>query len=109
MTQDSAATQFFFELTPERILTAVEELGVRCTGRVLALNSMENRVYEVELDVDDPAALASRFDAYRVVKFYRPGRWSQEQILESAMQLLVLGMQTPVGFGSCHAWALKHA
>ena len=77
----SAATKFFFELTPERILSAVESLGARCTGRVLALNSMENRVYEVELDIDLPPS-AGRWDAFRVVKFYRPGRWTREQILE---------------------------
>jgi Ser/Thr protein kinase RdoA (MazF antagonist) len=76
-----SATQFFFQLTPERVLDAVEALGVRCTGRVLALNSLENRVYEVELDVDLPPD-AGRWDPYRVVKFYRPGRWTKEQIQE---------------------------
>ncbi|MCB0332180.1 MAG: serine/threonine protein kinase [Bdellovibrionales bacterium] len=76
------STKFFYELTPHTILDAVEEIGVRCTGRALALNSMENRVYEVEVEVDDPQTFQSRFDAYRVVKFYRPGRWSREQILE---------------------------
>ena len=75
------STKAFFELSPERVLCAVESLGVRCTGRVLALNSMENRVYEVELDVDLPPG-ASRWDAFRVIKFYRPGRWTREQILE---------------------------
>ena len=80
-TQPATATQFFFQLTPEKVLEAVESLGVRCTGRVLALNSLENRVYEVELDVDlEPGA--GRWDAFRVVKFYRPGRWTREQILE---------------------------
>ncbi|MBI3557734.1 MAG: serine/threonine protein kinase [Deltaproteobacteria bacterium] len=68
----------FFTLTPERILGAVEralgsdKTGVRATGRCLALNSMENRVYELEMD-----------DESRVVtKFYRPGRWTREMILE---------------------------
>ncbi len=75
------STKTFFELSPERVLCAVESLGVRCTGRVLALNSMENRVYEVELDVDLPPG-ASRWDAFRVIKFYRPGRWTRQQILE---------------------------
>ena len=74
-------TQAFFALTPERVLSAVERLGTRCTGRVLQLNSMENRVYEVELDIDLPPD-AGRWDAYRVVKFYRPGRWSKQQIDE---------------------------
>ena len=75
------AAQDFFDITPDKVLAAVERLGVRCTGRVLALNSMENRVYEVELDIDLPAH-ASKWDAYRVIKLYRPGRWSREQILE---------------------------
>jgi len=79
--QTPSATQFFFQLTPEKVLESVESLGVRCTGRVLALNSLENRVYEVELDVDLPRD-AGRWDAYRVIKFYRPGRWTREQILE---------------------------
>lgn len=77
----AAATQFFFQLTPEKVLESVESLGVRCTGRVLALNSLENRVYEVELDIDLPPD-AGRWDAFRVIKFYRPGRWSRAQILE---------------------------
>jgi Ser/Thr protein kinase RdoA (MazF antagonist) len=75
-------TQFFYSLTPERILEAVESLGVRTTGRALALNSMENRVYEVEIEVPDPDAVQSRHELFRVVKFYRPGRWSKEQVLE---------------------------
>jgi Ser/Thr protein kinase RdoA (MazF antagonist) len=63
----------FANLTPERILDAVEAaLGARATGRCLALNSLENRVYDVELE-----------EGGRVVaKFYRPGRWSTETILE---------------------------
>jgi Ser/Thr protein kinase RdoA (MazF antagonist) len=67
--------EHFFTLTPERLLDAVERaLGgdTRATGRCLALNSMENRVYEIELE-----------DGQRIVtKWYRPGRWSREQILE---------------------------
>ncbi len=59
-------------LLPDRILTAVEALGFPCDGRLLALNSYENRVYRVGLE-DRPAV---------VVKFYRPGRWSDEAILE---------------------------
>ena len=62
----------FFALTPERILDAVEFGGRRATGRALALNSLENRVYEVELE-----------DESRIVaKFYRPGRWSKQAILD---------------------------
>lgn len=74
-------TKFFHELTPERILDAVERsLGVRCTGRAMALNSMENRVYELELELDElPRNPSARF---RIAKFYRPGRWSETQIRE---------------------------
>jgi Ser/Thr protein kinase RdoA (MazF antagonist) len=68
----------FFELTPERILDAVDEAGLRTTGRILQLASMENRVYQVE--VEDENATAG--NAFRVAKFYRPGRWSRDQILE---------------------------
>ncbi|MCO6429402.1 MAG: serine/threonine protein kinase [Deltaproteobacteria bacterium] len=75
-------TSFFFDLTPERILDAVESCGLRCTGRVLALNSMENRVYEVEVEIEDLDSIRSPSDRFRVVKFYRPGRWTKEQILE---------------------------
>lgn len=65
-------TRPFEDLTPDRVLTAVEASGIPCTGLCYQLNSMENRVYEVE-----------RRDKSRViVKFYRPGRWSREAIAE---------------------------
>lgn len=75
------STRFFFELTPERILNSVERFGVRCTGRALTLHSMENRVYEVEVEVDEDQ-IRTPSDRFRVVKFYRPGRWTEAQILE---------------------------
>jgi len=59
-------------LTPETVLDALEAAGLRGDGRLLALNSYENRVYQVWLE-----------DATSVVaKFYRPERWSNAQILE---------------------------
>jgi Ser/Thr protein kinase RdoA (MazF antagonist) len=64
--------QPFDELRPETICDVIDELGLRADGRLLALNSFENRVYRVGLD-DQPALIA---------KFYRQGRWSDEQILE---------------------------
>lgn len=70
-TKDDAATPFD-GLTPERLLDALESVGLRGDGRLIALNSYENRVYQVWLE-----------DGTVVVpKFYRPGRWSDEQILE---------------------------
>lgn len=59
-------------LTPDVVLDAVESAGFRCDGRQLALNSYENRVYQVGLEEGAPV----------VAKFYRPGRWSDAQILE---------------------------
>ena len=59
-------------LTPDAVLDALESVGLRCDGRLLALNSYENRVYQVGIE-----------DALPVVaKFYRPGRWSDAAILE---------------------------
>nr|WP_136250452.1 serine/threonine protein kinase [Ningiella ruwaisensis] len=62
----------FTKLSPELILDGIESLGVRVASGLLALNSYENRVYQFT-DEDN-----QRF----VVKFYRPKRWSNEQILE---------------------------
>ncbi len=60
-------------LTPEVVLDAVAAPGLRPDGRLLALSSYENRVYQVWLEDDAPPV---------VVKFYRPGRWSEAQIDE---------------------------
>jgi Ser/Thr protein kinase RdoA (MazF antagonist) len=81
-TWGSDQTQFFFSLTPDRVLEAVESAGLLCTGRCLTLNSFENRVYDVELELDDPILQKDPQASRRVVKFYRPGRWSEAQILE---------------------------
>jgi Ser/Thr protein kinase RdoA (MazF antagonist) len=62
----------FRTLTPEAVIDAVESVGLRADGRVLALNSYENRVLRVGLDEAAPV----------VAKFYRPARWSDAQIRE---------------------------
>lgn len=59
-------------LTPDRVLDAVESRGYLSDARILALNSYENRVYQVGIENSDPI----------IAKFYRPERWSREQILE---------------------------
>lgn len=82
-------TQFFYDLNPDGILDAVEEVGYRCTGRCLALNSMENRVYEIEWN--DPSTDSGL--SYLIAKFYRPGRWSDTQIKEEHQFLLDLKEQ----------------
>ena len=64
--------QRFQRLTPDQVFHVVEAGGRRCTGRFFAHSSYENRVYQLELD-DDSTVIG---------KFYRPGRWSREAILE---------------------------
>ena len=59
-------------LTPDRVISCVESIGLRSDLRLLALNSYENRVYQVGIEEADPV----------IVKFYRPERWSRSQILE---------------------------
>ena len=59
-------------LTPEAVMEAVESRGLLCDARLLALNSYENRVYQVGIEDDVPL----------VAKFYRPQRWTRDQIEE---------------------------
>lgn len=75
-------TRFFFEMTPDRVMNAVEHSGLVCTGRCQTLNSFENRVYEVEVEVSDEELSRDPLSKKKVAKFYRPGRWSEKQILE---------------------------
>jgi Ser/Thr protein kinase RdoA (MazF antagonist) len=62
----------YSRLDPQQVLDALDTVGLRGDGRVLQLNSYENRVFQVMLE--DGGAV--------VAKFYRPGRWSDAQILE---------------------------
>ncbi len=62
----------FLDLTPDLVLDAVESIGYDCDGRLLALNSYENRVYQVGIEDDLPL----------IAKFYRGQRWSDAQIQE---------------------------
>lgn len=64
----------FNNLTPDLVLTAVESLGFASDARIYPLNSYENRVYQVGLEGRDKQPL--------IAKFYRPARWTDEQILE---------------------------
>lgn len=66
------ATHPFDRLTPDFILDTIEQRGYLTDGRLLALNSYENRVYQIGVEDDEPV----------IAKFYRPSRWSDEQILE---------------------------
>jgi Ser/Thr protein kinase RdoA (MazF antagonist) len=62
----------YTDLSPDLVLQALDARGFETSGRMLALNSYENRVYRVELEDARPL----------VAKFYRPGRWSNAAILE---------------------------
>src|SRR3981189_3752617 len=62
----------YSDLSPETVLDALEAAGYRCDGRVLALNSYENRVYQIGIDEGGPL----------VAEFYRPARWSDAAIRE---------------------------
>ena len=59
-------------LTPDCVISCVEAIGLRSDLRLLALNSYENRVYQVGIEDAEPV----------IVKFYRPERWTREQIQE---------------------------
>lgn len=62
----------YAQLEPNVILDAIESTGFICTGSLIALNSYENRVYQIGIEDSEPL----------IAKFYRPHRWSSEAILE---------------------------
>ncbi|WP_396588846.1 serine/threonine protein kinase [Bermanella sp. R86510] len=81
----------YASLNPDRILNTLDRIlasqNLLCSGHVLALNSYENRVYQVGIE-DDKDLIA---------KFYRPGRWSKEAILEEhAFALEAVEAELPV-------------
>lgn len=77
----------FYALGPETVLDAVEASGLPCDGRLLALNSYENRVYQVGVEDQTPV----------VAKFYRPERWSDAAISEEhAFSTELAGEEIPV-------------
>jgi Ser/Thr protein kinase RdoA (MazF antagonist) len=84
---ESILTSAFQSLTPDTMLDAIDSLGYRTDGRFLALNSYENRVYQIGLEDSDPV----------IAKFYRPERWSDAAILEEhAFTLLLEEDEIPV-------------
>lgn len=74
-------------LSPERVLDAIDSTGQLSDGRLLALNSYENRVYQAGLE----------HGGFLVAKFYRAGRWSDAAILEEhAFALELAEAELPV-------------
>jgi Ser/Thr protein kinase RdoA (MazF antagonist) len=93
MTSSSSAppsnTHPYESLTPDVVLDALAALGLHGDGRLTALNSYENRVYQVFLEDADPHPAV-------VVKFYRPERWSEAEILEEhAFSLELAAAEVP--------------
>jgi Ser/Thr protein kinase RdoA (MazF antagonist) len=77
----------YADLSPQQVLDALDAVGLRGDGRILQLNSYENRVFQLFLE--DGSAV--------VAKFYRPGRWSDAQILEEhAFALELAAAEVPV-------------
>ncbi len=77
----------YARLSPDLVMAAVESTGRLCDARVLALNSYENRVYQVGIEEELPL----------VAKFYRPGRWSDAQLREEhAFTLELAAAELPV-------------
>jgi hypothetical protein len=90
----------FAALTPDQVLDALASVGLYGDGRLMALSSYENRVYQVTLE-----------DGQRVVaKFYRPERWSQAQILEEhAFAAELTAAEVPAVARWCWAADAAHA
>ncbi len=78
--QASAKAKPFEHLTPDVVLRAAEQCGFTVDGRLQALNSFENRVYQIGLESEarEPHLIRQKI----VAKFYRPNRWSDAQIGE---------------------------
>lgn len=86
-TSTSVQPHPYERLTPEVILNAMESVGLQPDGRILGLNSYENRVYQLGME-DGPPLIA---------KFYRPQRWSDAAILEEhAFALEFAAAEIPV-------------
>jgi Ser/Thr protein kinase RdoA (MazF antagonist) len=106
-------SQSFYSLDPSHVLNSIEsaleisnQAERRCTGRLMPLNSIENRVYA--LDLEDGTEL--------VAKFYRPGRWSVKQIseeheflgaLHEADLSVIQPLCLPAGLDSCPTLAIS--
>ena len=97
---ETSASLAYQELSPNEILAAMESIGLHCDGRLLTLNSYENRVYRLGVEGGPPV----------VAKFYRPGRWSDAAIREehafttelAAQEIPVAAPLTDAGGATLH-------
>ncbi len=84
-------------LTPDVVLDALASVGLYGDGRLTALSSYENRVYQVALEAEASAGAAGAAGEFVVAKFYRPERWSDAQILEEhAFAAELMAAEIPV-------------
>lgn len=91
----SAALHAYETLTPDRVLDALASVGLLGDGRLMALSSYENRVYQVHLE--SPVGDADLAGDVVVAKFYRPDRWSDAQIIEEhAFAAELMAAEIPV-------------
>lgn len=102
-TDTADAEQDFAALTPDTIIDATESLGLSCDARIFPLNSYENRVYQIGLEQQTPV----------IGKFYRPHRWSNEQILEEhlftqALADLEIPVVAPLQFDQQSLFEFSH-
>lgn len=89
----------YYRLDPDTVLQSIESLGLMTDGRLLPLNSYENRVYQVGIEDAEPV----------IAKFYRPGRWSDEQILEEhAFSLELAAAEIPLIAPQAHRGNTLH-
>ena len=94
MNQSKPVADHFSTLDAELILSAAESTGLRSTGRFQQLNSMENRVYAVEIE----DASQSRGVGQIIIKFYRPQRWTPDMVVSEHALLRLLAeenIETP--------------
>jgi Ser/Thr protein kinase RdoA (MazF antagonist) len=100
---NNAEKHAYYKLTPDTVLNAVESLGLIPNGRLLALNSYENRVYQIGIEDARPV----------VAKFYRPARWSNEAIIEEhrftqALAEAEIPVVAPLAFNNTQSTLHEH-
>ncbi len=91
----------YADLTPDLILDAVDAGGYQTSGSLLALNSYENRVYQIGLEDGD----------FIIAKFYRPGRWDDETIIEEhdfSLELAAQEIPVIAPLPDAHQQTLRH-
>ena len=92
------------------MLNVLDAVGLRCDGRLLSLNSYENRVYQVGQEEGPARGQPPRGQDQIVAKFYRPDRWSEAQILEEhAFALELAAAEIPVVAPLAHDGRTLHA